>query len=237
MPAFGPNQTRDIEYAISNLMSRRMKHVRHGITQDELLISVVKPEHREMLTTITEIARVSSNDSYVEFKRPDLSRGFLGVNVNQKFMIPRYAKQYLFTNEESAPVAQKLDTYLAELRRLGGEHSLVNYVFQSLNDRCSSPMAMRIVWPGLLMALAISQNESLKKKGMELSAARIPKDMPAITPLERRIFADASTCLTMASLLPEEFPPDDGVRVIIHNLPAVPHPLITGAKLHVLVTI
>jgi hypothetical protein len=243
MPAFTPSTLRELQNVLVTLQARRMHYLESALTHDDMLRAIVRPEHREMLTTITEIAYVSSSASSVTIDRKDHATGInCSVNMtistpsgNVPFLLPRYANQTKFDTPESKEAAGKLDAWLAMRVEIGREIAIARAVLDELYHSSDTIAAMHLFWPGVTLLLNESQDARCKRLAESLSRFRIPKTLPRMTPELRAGIKDASTAITKAIMLPpiETEKPHEPVRLYLSNADLIPVPWSPDMKLSV----
>lgn len=159
--------------------------VTHDVTQDDILATFIKPQHRGLLTNAATIVEGT--------RRFNTSLGGLfesGVTIDilikdkPKFLLPKYAGGHC----EPSEGAEKLKTFAQELLQFMQEYHIGEDAIKALNYRCNNLAQMRFFL------------KSLPALGVECEY-KVPSNMPDIPKELRDALRGVDEFVARASML------------------------------------
>lgn len=175
-----------------NMRNRLRTLITHDVTQDDILETFIKPQHRELLTNAAAIVEGA--------KRFTTNLGGLfesGVTIDifsrseLKFLLPKYVGKYC---EESEGVL-KLKAFAQELLQHMQEYHIGVEAIKALNYRCNSLSQMRFFL------------KSLPALGVQCEY-KVPSNMPDIPRELRDALRGVDEFVARASMLPKNVEPE-----------------------------
>jgi hypothetical protein len=161
------------------------------VTNNDLLLMFVKPEHRHTVTEIMEIARCPHVTSY--FEHPMREHG-AGITFYQRdpelFIIPKYAGE--FWTGERPELMDKIVEWVGQTKELGTQITLAKHAIEELNEKCKTPQQMRFFLDSFNVLT-----------GMNLEF-KVPRDIPSLHPELKRVLREVDVLVAKALLVKEE---------------------------------
>ena len=192
MAAFSKRMTSLLQHAAGRLSRRILGAYRCDLTSDDLFEVFVKPEHREILTEVLELASINAMSAYIDFFVDDVDGcGQVRVNFDAKFvsgarkwLVPGYARDGMIKDGDPE-IADKVRRWIEKRIRLGYECALVVSVFNELNWRCSAA-ALKYFMPSVIDLLDVVEGseadvKSARELREKLEGVKVP-GLPLLPP-------------------------------------------------------
>lgn len=191
MRRYGALSERQLNIVLVNFCSMRYRLrtlITHDVTQDDILATFVKPEHRELLTAAGDI--VVGVNSF----RTNLGGSFnagvmidIVVESELKFLFPKYVSKHFELSEG----VQKLKVFAQELLQLWQEYNVGVEAIRALNLRCKTLQQMRFFL------------KCLPALGVECEY-KVPPNMPDVPRELRDALRGVDEFVARASMLPKK---------------------------------
>jgi hypothetical protein len=167
--------------------------ITHNVTQDDILATFVKPEHRELLTTAAAI--VEGTKRFSTSLGGSFDAGVvisISIVGDLKFLLPKYMGKYFELSEG----VQKLKAFAQELLQLMQAFHIGQEAIKGLNLRCNNLQQMRFFL------------KCLPALGVECEY-KVPSTMPDIPRELRDALRGVDEFVARASMLPKKAKQDE----------------------------
>jgi hypothetical protein len=173
------------------MLARRLQTIieEPQVTNNDLLLMFVKPEHRHTVTEIMEIARCDGA-SYFEHALREHGAEITFYHKPESFIIPKYAGE--FWTGERPELMDKIVEWVGQTKELGTQITLAKHAIEELNEKCKTPQQMRFFLDSFNVLT-----------GMNLEF-KVPRDIPSLHPELKRVLREVDVMVAKALLVKEE---------------------------------
>jgi hypothetical protein len=191
-----PLSVKQLDIVVSNFcgMRNRLRTlITHNVTQDDLLATFAKPQHRELLTAAADI--VAGERRFSTSLGGSFHPGVvidITIRNDIKFLLPKYAGKHFELSEG----VQKLRAFAEELLQLWQEYHVGVEAIRALNLRCNTLQQMRFFL------------KCLPALGVECGY-KVPTTMPDIPRELRDALRSVDEFVARASMLPKKAKQDE----------------------------
>jgi hypothetical protein len=179
MPAFSRKIFDELTVAVRMLYNTVSPLMKHHLTTDEYYQVLVAPEYRSTLRDASKIVDCFARSETFNLYYVEGEKVTVNITTNYGFHEVLMPKDHAVWQDENPECAEGITSWVTTGGDVARDFGRVQHVLESLQYLCSSPAAVRSVWPSVLALCSTNDKLSdLSEKLAENKPLREPSCLP-----------------------------------------------------------
>ncbi len=193
-------ELKQLQAAVKKLFNRVIASKSNGLTNDDFLMTFVKPEHHELMKLAPQLIEDCPRGGYVQHHIDGIG---IGILFNPTYATPRYVGQYVAPGEGY----DKLQDWLKWRIETGRKWALVDAVLKQLcTEHCPDLKTVRFFWPAILALCShVNWSDYPRLNPDKMRDLKVPSDLPLLSPGLKAALAETCETVAVSLMLPADY--------------------------------